>query len=79
MGLGSAEQGRRFAKLLDFPADLLYAGAQGRRLPFPSRLWMFPERSGMQHLRPNKRPASSHTHVLTDVALQTRRALATAH
>ena len=30
VGLGSAEQGRRFAKLLDFPADLLYAGAQGQ-------------------------------------------------
>ena len=29
VGLGSAEQGRRFSKLLDFPADLLYAGVEG--------------------------------------------------
>ena len=64
VGLGSAEQGRRFAKLLDFPADLLYAGAA----PFPPSpkpkhligllvLW--------RRLGQCGRPPSPHMHLMT--------------
>jgi len=31
VGLGSPDQGRRFAQILDFPLELLYAGTQSVR------------------------------------------------